>query len=82
MMMMMMSPMQRSCEDLRVCGYRRQSLGALSQCQVNSLWVKCHRRASMGLRLVQLCLLLDLGNQAKTIGTLRSKENDGNENAA
>ena len=36
----------------------------------------------MGLHLVQLCLLLDLGNQDKTIGTLRSNEDNGSENAA
>ena len=36
----------------------------------------------MGLHQVQLCLLLDLGNQDKTIGTLRSKDDDGSENAA
>ena len=82
MMMTMMSLMPRSCEDLRVCGYRHQSLGALSRCQVNSLWVKCRRGALMGLHLVQLCLLLDLGNQDKTIGTLRSKDDNGSENAA
>ena len=31
----------------------------------------------MGLHLVQLCLLLDLGNRDKTIGTLRSNEDNG-----
>ena len=35
----------------------------------------------MGLHLVQLCLLSDLCNQDKTIGTLRSNEDDGSENA-
>lgn len=35
----------------------------------------------MGLHLVRLCLLLDLGNQDKTIGTLRSKDDNGSKNA-
>jgi len=36
----------------------------------------------MGSHLVRLYLLLDLGNQAKTIGTLRSKDDNDSENAA